>query len=238
VDGFDKVPFNDVEAVRRAVGPSTCAVLVEPIQGEGGVRVPDGQYLCELSALCREAGILLILDEVQTGMGRTGKLFAHEHFEMEPDIMTLAKGLANGLPIGAMLATEKVAQSFGPGSHATTFGGGPVVTAAALAVVRAMERDAILGHCRTVGQYFKGRLEALREKHSCVAEIRGLGLLLGMALTVEGAPVVEACRAKGFLINCTQGNVLRFIPPLIVGEWEIDSLVTALDAILGGLETG
>ena len=234
LDGFDFVPFDDAEAVKNAIGPQTCAVLAEPIQGEGGIRVPAEGYLRTLRDICDEKGVLLIFDEIQTGMGRTGKLFAYRHFDMAPDIMTLAKALGNGLPIGAMLATEKVAAAFQPGSHASTFGGTPLVTAAALRVVEVMAEKKIVEHCAEVGRYFKNRLEELKEKHDQVADVRGLGLHLGMELRFEAGPVVEACMEKGFLINCVQGNVLRFVPPLIVSKGEIDALVDCLDDILKG----
>jgi acetylornithine aminotransferase len=174
----------------------------------------------------------LIFDEIQTGMGRTGKLFAYEHFGIEPDIMTLAKALGNGLPIGAMLAKEHVADAFGPGSHASTFGGTPVITAASLEVVRVLAEENVIEHCLNVGAYFKERLLGLKKKHASIADIRGIGLLLGMKLKIEGDPIVTACMQKGFLINCIQGNILRFIPPLTIKEEEIDVLVACLDEVL------
>jgi acetylornithine aminotransferase len=161
LDGFDFVPFNDVDAIREAVGPSTCAVMLEPIQGEGGVRCPAPDFLKQVRTVCDEAGLLLIFDEIQTGMGRTGTLFAYEHFGVTPDIMTLAKALANGLPMGAMLATEKAAAAFGPGAHASTFGGTPIVSAAALEVCRLMESEGIPDRCRRTSAYFRSRLEWL-----------------------------------------------------------------------------
>ena len=232
LDGFDFVPFNDAAALKRAVGPATCAVLVEPVQGEGGVRCPDPEYLAAVRQICDAAGILLIFDEIQTGMARTGKLFAYEHFGIEPDIMTLAKALANGLPLGAMLARESVAAAFGPGAHASTFGGTPIVTSAALAVVRTLEAEQIADRCMETGAYFKSRLLWLKDRHASVTDVRGLGLLLGMELETEGAAVVDACMAKGFLINCIQDTVLRFVPPLIVEKSDIDALVDCLDRIL------
>ena len=232
LEGFDYVPFNDISALRSAIGPSTCAVLIEPIQGEGGVRCPDPDYLKAVRQVCDDTGILLIFDEIQTGMGRTGKLFAYEHFGITPDIMTLAKALANGLPIGAMLAREEVADAFGPGSHASTFGGTPVVTAASLEVVRVLSEENIIDHCRTIGGYFKDRLSWLKDRHEVIEDVRGLGLLLGMKLRMEGDQIVASCMEKGFLINCIQGNILRFIPPLIIEKQEIDALVACLDEIL------
>jgi len=232
LEGFDHIPFNDIEALRKSIGPSTCAVLLEPIQGEGGVRCPDPDYLKAVRRLCDETGILLIFDEIQTGMGRTGKLFAYEHFGIEPDIMTLAKALANGLPIGAMLAREDVAESFGPGAHASTFGGTPIVTAASIQVVKVLLEENIIGHCAEMGAYFKEKLSGLKAGHESIVDVRGMGLLLGMKLNIEGDAIVNSCMEKGFLINCIQGNILRFIPPLIVEKEEIDALVACLDGIL------
>jgi len=232
LEGFDYIPFNDIDALRKKIGPSTCAVLLEPIQGEGGVRCPDPEYLTAVRRICDEADILLIFDEIQTGMGRTGKLFAYEHFGVDPDIMTLAKALANGLPIGAMLAIEDVAEAFGPGSHASTFGGTPIVTTASVQVVKTILEENIIPRCAEIGAYFKQRLSWLKSRHESIADVRGMGLLLGMKLKIEGDPIVRACMEKGFLINCIQGNILRFIPPLIVEKDEIDALVTCLDEIL------
>jgi acetylornithine aminotransferase len=214
---------------------SVCAVMLEPIQGEGGVVVPAPDYLKGVRSLCRERGALLIFDEVQVGMGRTGTLFAHEHFGVTPDIMTLAKALGNGLPIGAMLATEALNPAFGPGSHATTFGGTPLVTAVAKAVLTSLLDDGWIDHCRVVGAHFREQLEALAAKHPFVRTVRGLGLILGMEMDKPGASVVNALMEAGFLINCTQDTVLRFVPPLVVGREEIDRLVAALDKALGDI---
>ena len=232
LEGFDFVPFNDVEAVKEKLGPQTCAVISEPIQGEGGIITPKQGYLESLRRICDKNGILLIFDEIQTGMGRTGKLFAYQHFGIEPDIMTLAKALGNGLPIGAMLAREKIARAFQPGSHASTFGGTPLVTAAALEVVNTLTRENIIDHCREIGEYFKSRLSWLKDRHDSIEDVRGMGLLLGMKMNREGTSIVSACMEKGFLINCVQENILRFIPPLIIQKDDIDALVTCLDDIL------
>jgi acetylornithine aminotransferase len=232
LQGFDFVPFNDFEAVREKIGAATCAILLEPIQGEGGIRSADPQFLENIRQLCDETGTLLIFDEIQTGIGRTGKLFAYEHYGVQPDIMTLAKALANGLPIGAMLAKESVAAAFVPGSHASTFGGTPLVTAASLCVLKTLEQENIISHCAEVGLYFKEQLQALKRRHDSVVDIRGLGLLLGMELNKDGLPLVETCLNKGFVINCVQGNTLRFVPPLIVQKAEIDRLIQCLDEIL------
>lgn len=230
--GFSYVPFNDIDAIEKAVDDTTCAVMVEPIQGEGGVQVPSQDYLADLRRLCDRKGILLILDEVQTGMGRTGALFAYEHYNIEPDIMTLAKALANGLPMGAMLATDEVASAFTAGSHASTFGGTPLVSAAALAVVKTMEEEEIVSHCKEMGDYLMNAVCQLKTAHSCITEVRGKGLLVGAEIDRDGAPVVDKCLKKGFLINCAHGNVLRFIPPLIIDKEPIDRLMEILDGIL------
>jgi acetylornithine/N-succinyldiaminopimelate aminotransferase len=237
VPGFRHVPFNNIQALRDAVTGNTCAILLEPIQGEGGVRIPEEDYLKAVRDLCNEHNILLILDEVQTGMGRTGKLFAHEHFGITPDIMAMAKGLGGGVPIGAMLATDKVAAGFQPGNHASTFGGNPLVCAAGVATLETLLEDGfILDQCNRMSVYFVKRLEKLKTKFpSVVKEIRGKGLLLGMELTTEGDPIVRACLEKGLLINCTAGNVLRFIPALIVQRKDIDQLIDALQGILSRL---
>jgi len=232
LEGFDHIPFNDIDALQKSIGSSTCAVLLEPIQGEGGVRCPDPDYLKTVRRLCDEAEILLIFDEIQTGMGRTGKFFAYEHFGIEPDIMTLAKALANGLPIGAMLAREEVAEAFAPGTHASTFGGTPIITAASIQVVKVLLEEELIPHCKKMGEYFKEKLSGLKAKHESIADVRGMGLLLGMKLNVEGESIVKSCMEKGFLINCIQGNILRFIPPLIVEKEEIDALVLCLDEVL------
>ncbi len=233
LEGFDFVPFDDVNALRKQIGKDTCAVLVEPIQGEGGVRCPAPNYLKAVRALCDETGTLLIFDEIQTGMGRTGKLFAYEHFGVTPDIMTLAKALANGLPIGAMLARESVAEAFGPGSHASTFGGTPIVTTAALETVKILSDENFLADSRAVGDYFKAQLTALKTKYDAVLEVRGRGLMLGLTLNTEGAPFVKACMEKGFLINCVQEKILRFVPPLIITKAQVDALMACLDELFG-----
>ena len=237
LNGFDFVPFNDANALRAQIGPSTCAVMLEPIQGEGGVRCPDENYLKTVRKICDETGTLLIFDEIQTGMGRTGQLFAYQHFGVEPDIMTLAKALANGLPIGAMLAKEKIAAAFGIGSHASTFGGTPVVSAAALAVCKILVEDNVIEDGRAAGVYFKEKLNELKARHSVIEDVRGLGLLLGMQLKIDGRPVVTQCMENGFLINCIQEKILRFIPPLIISTEEIDQLVKCLDQILTQTES-
>ncbi|MEE4355576.1 MAG: acetylornithine transaminase [Desulfococcaceae bacterium] len=232
LEGFSFVPFNDFAALEKETDESVAAVLLEPIQGEGGVICPAPDYLQKVRGLCSEKGILLILDEIQTGIGRTGKLFAYEHFGIKPDIMTLAKALGNGLPIGAMLAKEEVMSAFGPGAHASTFGGTPVITAAALETLRILTEEGVMEKGAETGAYFREKLTELKEKHDSAVEIRGKGLLLAMELNTEGAPLVQKCLEKGFLINCIQGNVLRFAPPLIIKKEEIDALIAFLDEIL------
>jgi len=229
--GFKTVPFNDIDALKDEIDDTVCAVMLEPIQGEGGVCCPLDNYLSQVRKICDQQGILLIFDEIQTGMGRTGKLFAYEHFDTTPDIMTLAKAIANGLPMGAMLSTEKIAKAFSPGTHASTFGGTPLVASAALCVLNYIEKHQLLQHCHQIGQYFTRKLLVLKEKYPIIKEVRGYGLMIGMPLTIEGAQIVNKCLEKGFIINCIQDSILRFVPPLIVQESEIDALVNCLDAI-------
>lgn len=228
--GFRHVPFDDLDALKKELSRDTCAVMLEPVQGEGGVVLPHPEYLKEVRHICDENNLLLILDEVQTGMGRTGKLFAYEHFGITPDIMAIAKGLGGGVPIGAMLATDRVASAFQPGNHATTFGGNPLVCSAAIATLETLLEDGILlDQCLRMGAYFIERLDYLKNQFpGLITEVRGMGLLIGMELSIECAGIVKACLEKGILINCTAGNVLRFIPPLIVQRKHIDTLVDLL----------
>jgi predicted acetylornithine/succinylornithine family transaminase len=233
VPGFRHVPFNDIDSIKKAVTNRTCAILLEPIQGEGGIRMPSDDYLKQVREICHEHKLLLILDEIQTGIGRTGKLFAYEHFGIEPDIMTLAKGLGGGVAIGAILAKDDVAASFNHGTHASTFGGNPLACAAAEATIETLLEDGfLLDNCRRIGKYFMNKLEKLKKDFpATIIDVRGLGLLLGLELTQAGGPVVEACAKRGILINCVSGNVLRFTPPLIVVEKEIDHLMDILEDI-------
>ena len=231
LEGFKYVPFDDLGNLKAAIDRSVCAVMLEPIQGEGGVVVPDGDYLKGVKEICKNHDLLLILDEVQVGMGRTGRLFAYQHFGITPDIMTLAKALGNGLPIGAMLAKEELTDAFGPGSHATTFGGTPLITAGALAVVESLLNDGWIENARDMGNYFKNQLTNLQQKHSIIKEVKGLGLMLGLLLDRDGTDIVNACMEKGFLINCVQEKVLRFVPPLIIRKEKIDLLINCLDEI-------
>ena len=229
--GFRYVPFDDLKAVEGAIGPQTCAVMVEPVQAEGGVILPSATYLKGLRELCDQAGIVLIYDEVQVGMGRTGTLFAYQHWDAPPHIMTLAKSLANGVPIGAMVATEEVAGAFSPGDHAATFGGNPLATRVGCVVIDTLLGDGILDNCQEMGAYLVKGLLDLKERYSFIRDVRGIGLIIGVELVFEGKEIVERCLERGFLINCTAGTVLRFLPPLIVTRKEIDQLLTTLDEI-------
>ena len=230
--GFKYVKYNDIKAIEDAIDEKTCAVMVEPVQGEGGVLVPSAGYLGGLRTLCDERKILLILDEVQVGMGRTGKMFAFQQEGVIPDILTLAKTIGAGLPLGVMMATEKVSTSFVPGSHGSTFGGGPVVCEAGLAVLETIKKKELLKNVSGMGAYLLSELKKLKEKHPVIKEARGLGLICGIELEIPGKEIVSKMLRKGFLINCTNDNVLRFLPPFIVAKKHIDSLIRALDGVL------
>ena len=232
VPGFRYVPFNDSKAVEDAVTDKTCAILVEPVQGEGGVKVPSPGYLKALRKICDEHQLLLVLDEIQTGMGRTGRLFAYEHEGITPDIMALAKGLGSGMPVGALLATDKASQAFVPGTHGSTFGGNPLACAAGLASLEALlEDNIIIQNVEALGKHFMDGLRSLKAKYPFIKDVRGQGLLIGMELDFEGKEIVTECLKQGFLINCTVNTVLRFMPPLIISKEEIDQLIDALDGI-------
>ncbi|MEA1971370.1 MAG: acetylornithine transaminase [Thermodesulfobacteriota bacterium] len=233
--GFGYVPFDDLASLEMAVTEDVCAVMVEVIQGEGGIRVPAEGYLEGVRKICDDRGVLLILDEVQTGMGRTGDLFAYEASGVKPDIMTLAKALGNGFPVGAMLATDKVAASFTPGSHASTFGGNPLAMAAGISVMEELLYGGVLDNCKKMGVYFREKLDELKVKHTFIKEVRGRGLMIGMELSIEGADIVNGCMNKGLLMNCTCDNVLRFVPPLIITKGDIDCAVDILDEVMRNL---
>jgi len=232
--GFRHVPFGDIEALRSAITTNTCAVLLEPVQGEGGVNLPPAGYLRAVRDLCKSHDLLLVFDEVQVGCGRTGSLWAYQQEDVEPDVMTLAKALAGGPPIGAMLARQHFAAALGPGTHGSTFGGNPLTCSAALAAMRTLVEDDLLNRCMRMGDYLRGRLEDLCGRYDFAREVRGRGLILGMELTIEGAEIVKQCLQKGLLINCTMGKVLRFVPPLIVSRAEIDEAIAILDGVLAG----
>jgi predicted acetylornithine/succinylornithine family transaminase len=232
LEGFLFVPFNDLKALAAAVDDSVCAVLLEPIQGEGGVCLPDADYLKGVRRLCAENHLLLVLDEIQTGLGRTGLLFAYEHFGIQPDVMTLAKALAGGLPMGALLATAEVAGAFVPGAHASTFGGGPVIAAAATTAVALLSDEKLLAEVRLKGDYLQKALLELQAGFPVIRQVRGLGLMWGLELAQEGGPLVAACRERGVLVNCTQGNVIRLLPPLIVSTDELNRGLQVLEETL------
>ncbi len=232
VPGFRYVPFNDLETLEANLTPKTAAIMLEPIQAEAGVVVPDVAYLKDLRKLCTERHILLIFDEVQTGMGRTGTLFAYEQFGIQPDIMTLAKGLGGGVPIGACVATDTVAAAFEPGTHASTFGGNPLACAAALKVLDLLIDGGKLEQGRLAGEYLRKGLATLSKQFSCIRESRGMGLLRGLELSIDGNPLVMECLKQRVIINCTIGRVLRFVPPFIISNTQIDRLLNVLSNVL------
>lgn len=237
VPGFSYVPFGDPQAMRRAITPNICAVMLEPVQGEGGVNVSPHGYLKAVRDICNEFELLLVYDEVQVGCGRTGTLWAYEQEGVAPDILTLAKALAGGPPVGAMLTTAALGAILSPGSHGSTFGGNPLICSAALATMRTMVEEGILDNCREMGAYLTGQLEKLQAKYTFIKQVRGRGLIIGMELDIEGGPLVTAAMERGLLINCTVGNVLRFLPPLIVSRTEIDEAMHILDAVLATVDT-
>ena len=234
--GFKHVPFDDIKALEGTIDDKTCAVMLEPIQGEGGVNVPSDDYLKLVRDLCDKKGVLLILDEVQVGMGRTGKLFAYEHCGMEPDIMTLAKGIAGGVPMGAMMAKDEVMSSFVPGTHASTFGGNPLASAAGVAAIRTITEGGVLENCRNMETLLKAELEKLKSKYPFITDVRGKGLIYGMELEFEGGNLVKDALDKGLLLNCAAGTVLRFLPPLTITKGEIKEMITILDGLFAGIE--
>lgn len=234
--GFVYVPFNDLTRLQETISDSTCAVMLEPIQGEGGVNVATLDYLRGVRELCDQKGLLLIFDEVQTGIGRTGRLFACEHYGITPDIITLAKGLGGGVPIGAMMAKSEIASLLGPGTHASTFGGNFLATSAGLAVLDVIEEDNLLQHVRETGDYLKNGLESLAGKYPVIKEVRGKGLMMACELKQEGSPIVMECLQRRVLINCTMDKVLRFLPPLIVTASDVDQMLDVLDGVFSCLK--
>lgn len=231
--GFDYVPYNDIKALEEKMSDKTCAVMLEAIQGEGGVHVPDEDYLPKVRELCDKYNAVLIFDEVQCGMGRTGTFFGCQQFGVKPDIATLAKGLAGGVPIGAFMATDKVAKAFKPGDHGSTFGGNPLACAAACVVLDALIKDNLMENAKKVGVYLKSKFDTYKEKYpTLIKEVRGRGLILGMELTRPGREIVNECLDYGAIINCTAGNVLRFVPPLNITKAHVDELITVLDKVL------
>ena len=229
--GFKYVPFNDIATLKKNLTKKTCAILIEPIQGEGGVNIAQETYLKTLRKICNEKGILLIFDEVQTGFGRTGRLFAYERYKVKPDIITLAKALGGGIAIGAMGSTNKIIKSFSPGTHGATFGGNPLACAASLASLKTLTQKGFLRKASSQGDYFLQQLHYLKENFSIIREVRGIGLMLAVELNQPGAKVVTDCIKEGILINCIQVNTIRFLPPLIVTRKEIDFLIKILSKI-------
>ena len=227
--------YNNIEAIKSATTDKTCAVMLEPVQGEGGVNIPDDDYLKKVREWCDQKGILLILDEVQTGIGRIGTLFAYEQYGVEPDIMTLAKGLGGGIPIGAILAKEK-ASVFAPGDHGSTFGGNPVACAAAYATLKFIMDNDIAGNVRKVGQYLMEGLKGLKDKYRFITDVRGRGLLVAVEFDSDMAQsVLMACLERGLLVNQVKPNAIRLIPPLIIGYAEVDKALGILDEALSGI---
>lgn len=231
--GFDYVPYNDIQALEAKMSDKTCAVMLEAIQGEGGVHVPDPDYLPKVRALCDKYNAVLIFDEVQCGMGRTGTFFGCQQFGVKPDIVTLAKGLAGGVPIGAFMATDKVANAFHAGDHGSTFGGNPLACAAACVVLDALIDGNLIENAKEIGAYLQSKFEAYKAKYpNLIKEVRGRGLILGMELTRPGREIANECLDYGAIINCTAGNVLRFVPPLNITKAHVDELISVLDKVL------
>lgn len=231
--GFDYVPYNDIQALEAKMSDKTCAVMLEAIQGEGGVHVPDPDYLPKVRALCDKYNAVLIFDEVQCGMGRTGTFFGCQQFGVKPDIVTLAKGLAGGVPIGAFMATDKVANAFHAGDHGSTFGGNPLACAAACVVLNALIDGNLMENAKEIGAYLQSKFEEYKAKYpNLIKEVRGRGLILGMELTRPGREIANECLDYGAIINCTAGNVLRFVPPLNITKAHVDELISVLDKVL------
>jgi predicted acetylornithine/succinylornithine family transaminase len=230
--GFVYIPFNNVKALEAAFTDEVAAVLVEPIQGEGGINVATPEFLQAIRRLCDEKGAVMILDEVQTGMGRTGKWFGYQHFDVEPDVITMAKTLGGGVAIGAMMAKAQVAACLVPGKHASTFGGNCLACAAGIATIETIEEGNLLQHATEMGRYAQEKLRALKEKHSAIDHVRGIGLMIGIQLTRPGAQIVSKCLEKGLRINCTHDTVIRFMPPMIVTKDQIDEAVGIVDSVL------
>lgn len=231
--GFDYVPYNDIQALEAKMSDKTCAVMLEAIQGEGGVHVPDPDYLPKVRALCDKYNAVLIFDEVQCGMGRTGTFFGCQQFGVKPDIVTLAKGLAGGVPIGAFMATDKVASAFHAGDHGSTFGGNPLACAATCVVLDALIDGNLMENAKEIGAYLQSKFEEYKSKYpNLIKEVRGRGLILGMELTRPGREIANECLDYGAIINCTAGNVLRFVPPLNITKAHVDELISVLDKVL------
>jgi len=235
-EGFKIVRFNAIDAIKNAITEKTVAIMLELIQGEGGINVANKDFVLSLRKICDDKNLLLIVDEVQTGIGRTGKLFCYQHYGITPDIMTLAKALGGGLPIGVMVVKKEIADTLTPGTHASTFGGGPVICKAALAVLRAIQKERLLSNAKEMGEYLFLKLNELKKKYALIKEVRGLGLMAGVELNSEGKIIVEKCIEKSLLINCTHERVLRLMPALNITKKEIDKALSILDAVLQGAE--
>ena len=231
-EGFKQVKFNDLAAVKQAITDKTVAIMLELVQGEGGINVASRDFVLFLRKICDEKKLLLIIDEVQTGIGRTAKMFCYQHYGITPDVMTLAKALGGGLPIGVMIAKNELGDILTPGMHASTFGGGPVICRAALGVLKAMQQEKILSNCQNMNKYLLEKLTLLKSTYPVIKEIRGLGLMLGVELNIPGKQIVQAAYAQGLLINCTQDKVLRLMPALNVTKKEIDQAIDILKEVL------
>jgi len=232
-EGFKSVPFNDIAALKGAITDKTAAIMLEPIQGEGGINVAGKEYIQEVRKICDDKDMLLIFDEVQTGIGRTGEMFCYKNYGVEPDIITLAKALGGGVPIGAMVAKKEIADLLGPGTHASTFGGSPLVCAASLAVFETIESENILKHVKAMGEHLINQLNKLKKKFPFIKEVRGMGLMIGVELTMEGDPIFKSCLNHGLLINCTQKNVLRIMPPINIKRSQINKGLRILKKVFG-----
>lgn len=230
--GFKYVPFNDLKTLEDAVTDNTCAILVEPIQVEGGINIPDEGYLPGLRNLCDKNNLILIFDEVQTAMGRTGKLFGYETYNVEPDIITMAKALGGGVPIGCMATRANIAESLTPGSHASTFGGNPLVCSAALATINTIIEEKLPDNAQRMGDYLTKKLLSLKEKFPVIKDVRGRGLIIGVELNVEGKEIVNQTMKYGLILNCIGTNVLRFVPPLIINESHVNEAIAIFDRVL------
>jgi len=230
--GFKSIPFNDINAIKKAITNKTIAIMLELVQGEGGIHIAEKIYIKELRALCNQKDILLIFDEVQTGIGRTGEIFAFKQYQVQPDLMVLAKALGGGLPIGALVAQNKIAGTFKPGMHASTFGGSPIVTKAALGVFKAIHSEKMLKNTKSIGKFIISKLIKLKEKYNCIEDVRGIGLMIGVQLNIPGKSIVDTCLENGLIINCTQGNILRFMPALNVTQRQVNQAIHILTKAL------
>ncbi len=237
VPGFKHIAFNDLDVLKKTITDKTVAIMLEPVQGEGGINIASKEYIQAIRKICDDKNILLIFDEVQTGMGRTGEMFAFKHYGITPDIMTLAKSLGGGFPIGALVVKDKFTNVLKPGMHASTFGGGPVICKASLGVFKAIKSEGMLKNTKVMGAYLLEKLQQLKEKFNCILEIRGLGLMVGVELSLEGKAIVDECFKNGLLINCTQGKILRIMPALNVNKKQIEKAIRILDKALTTVTT-